>query len=144
MKDVNGAISGSQPGKEKGVDWDLSRNQARRSVPAGDDLRGDGQRLAAATASTAVFSSVLTPGTRYKWRCIDGAPGNAGLHHYFRTSVGTGTPASATNGYPVHNGDEGYFYVPQDGAWTTISFCATNLTGFLHLIEAREKEESLL
>ena len=140
VENISSKLTGAQPSREQLVRFDILRNQTRRTVPAGDDFRDQGQRLAAATAGTAVDSTALTPGKRYKFRLIDAGGGTS----YIRTKVSGAVTAATNASWPLVTTDEGYLYCPLDGSWTAISFLAPNLTAFLHIMESRTLEEDRL
>jgi len=140
MQNIPSLLAGAQPSREQQARFAIERNESRRIVPAGDDLRGQGQRVAAATAGFAVDSAALTAGRRYYWRVIDAGGGTS----YMRTKLAGGAEVATNASRPLLTGDEGYLFVPADGSWDTVSFLAPNLTAVLYLIESREKEEDLL
>jgi hypothetical protein len=131
---------GAQPGSEKRVDWELMRRLIRRAVPVGDDFRGAGIRVRPATAATSVTSAALSRGVRYKWRYIDGGGGVA----FMRTCLSTAPAAAAVTDWPLVGNEQGYLYVPEGGAWDSVSFLGANLLDSLHLMRSDEKIEDAI
>lgn len=143
MESMEQMVQRLQASGEKRVDQGQSRHFASR-VPSynGDDMRGAGIRLVAATAGTAVNSPQLVAGKRYKWRYDDwsGVPQNG----YMRTTLASAPAAAAATDFPMVTGDDGYLFVPPDGEWDTVSALMLDFDGIMRLVQSDEKDEDAI